>query len=95
MHSPIHDELLVLIESLYDEFIQHSRTNVPKGESIVKPRKVSIPKAPFSIMFYKGRIVVSRVTYLPDVFWKIRAYICDLHKKLSGASLEIFLGPPE
>ena len=34
MQSLIHDELLDLIESLYDEFILHSRTNVPKGESL-------------------------------------------------------------
>ena len=50
----IHDELLVLICSFYDEFILHSRMNVPKGESIVKPRKVSVPKTPFSSLFYTG-----------------------------------------
>src|SRR5688572_26218188 len=39
MHSSIHDELLVFIFSLYDEFILHSRTNYSKEESIVNPRK--------------------------------------------------------
>ena len=77
MHSTIHDELLVLICSFHDEFILHSRTNVPKGESTVKPRKVPVPKTPLSSLFYRGRIVISSFTYLPEVVWKIRGHICD------------------
>ena len=65
--SFIHDGLLVLICSLYDEFILHLRTNVPKGESIVKPRKVPISKTPLSTLFYRGRIVISSFTHLPEV----------------------------
>ena len=41
LHDYVHIHMMVLIESLHDEFVLHSRTNVPKGESIVKPRKVS------------------------------------------------------
>jgi len=59
--------LMVLIESLHDEFILHSRTNVPKGESIVKPRKVSVPKTPLASLFYRGRIVILGILYLPEV----------------------------
>ena len=46
VHNFIHDGLLILILFLLDDFIQLSRTNVPKGESTVKPRKVSVPKTP-------------------------------------------------
>ena len=34
VHNFIHDGLLVLIRFLFDEFILHSRMNVPKGESL-------------------------------------------------------------
>ena len=53
MHSSIHDGLLVLICSFYNEFILHSRTNVPKGESTVKLQKVSVLKTPLSSLFYR------------------------------------------
>jgi len=38
VHNVNHDGLLVLLRFLIDEFILHSRTNVSKGESIVKPQ---------------------------------------------------------
>ena len=83
MHNVIHVGLLVLILFLLDEFILHSRTNVPKWESIVKPQKVLVPKTPFSSLFYRGRIVISSFSYLPEVVWKIRGHICDQREKLS------------
>ena len=84
MHNFIHDMLLVLIESLYDEFILHSRTNVPKGESIVKPRKVPVPKMPFSRMFYKGRIIISHLSIFPRLYGKSEAIFVITVKKLVG-----------
>ena len=85
MHNSIHDGLLVLICSFYDEFILHSRANVPKGESIVKPQKVFVPKMPFSRMFYRDRVVIPPVSCLPQVVWKIRGHIYNQPEKSSGS----------
>jgi len=65
-------------------FILHSRTNVPKGESIVKPRKFEFPKMPLASSFYRGRMVISAFLYLPDVGWQIRDHVCDQREKSSG-----------
>ena len=65
-------------------FILHSRTNVPKGESIVKPRKFQVPKMPLVSLFYRGRLVFLDFLYVPDVVWQIRGHICDQSKKSSG-----------
>ena len=81
----IHDGLLVLIWFLFDESILHSRTNVPKGESIVKPQKFQFPKTPLASLFYRGRMVFLGFLYLPDVVWRIRGHICDQRKKSSGS----------
>ena len=65
-------------------FILRSRTNVPKGESIVKLQKFQFPKMPLASLFYRGRMVISGFLYLPDAVWRIRDNICDQHEKSSG-----------
>ena len=93
----IHDELLVLIYSFYDEFILHSRTNVPKGESIVKPQKVSFqknaildpfecPKVPLRI---DGLINLLSLFYLANPRPEYRS----ARKIEGGSGPGIFFGP--
>ena len=67
VHNFIYVGLLVLILFLLEEFILHSWTNVPKGESIVKPRKVLVPKTPIASLFYRGRILILNFLYFPEV----------------------------
>src|SRR5688572_33109563 len=67
-------------------FILHSRTNVPKGESIVKPQKIKFPKMPLASLFYRGRMVISAFLYLPDVGWRISDHICDQREKIEWDS---------
>ena len=88
-------ELMVLIESLYDEFILHSRTNVLKGESIVKPQKVPVPKTPLSSLFYRGSIVISSFPIFPRSYDKSETIFAISAKNLVGQGFGKILGPSE
>ena len=60
IHSFIHVELMVLIESIYDEFYSTFKDECSQGGKSVMSRKFRLPKMPLASLFYRGRMVFFR-----------------------------------